>query len=98
MYYHGVMAIHVVPVRDLTRTRALCWRACRLVRLLITVSGRAVARLLPIEQSRTFFDQLVAEGRAVAPTDESAFPLPVDLGGPPDLGALMAADRAEQRW
>jgi prevent-host-death family protein len=94
------MTICLVPVRELNQnTSAVLARVQAGEEMLITVSGRAVARLVPVEAGRTFLDQMVAEGRAVPAADDSPFPVPVDLGGPDvNVGDLMIADRELERW
>lgn len=65
----------------------------------VTDRGRPVARLVPIQPEQSVLSQLVAAGRAVAPTVTGPIPLPPVLGDPTvDAAAELAAARDEERW
>jgi len=51
------------------------------------------------DPTQAFLDALVAQGRAVAPTDESPFTMPPKIGVPTlDLSSAIAAAREDERW
>lgn len=89
-----------IPVRELNQnTSAVLARVERGETLEVTVSGRPVARLVPIEGGHSLLDRLVAEGRATAPRTAGPVPMPPVLGDPGiDVAAELAADREEERW
>ncbi|MEW1723390.1 type II toxin-antitoxin system prevent-host-death family antitoxin [Streptomyces sp. NPDC093109] len=89
-----------IPVRELNQnTSAVLARVQRGESLEVTVSGTAVARLVPITTTQSLLDRLVAEGRATAPSMSGPFPLPPVLGDPAiDTGAEISAMREEERW
>ncbi|MFC9298236.1 type II toxin-antitoxin system Phd/YefM family antitoxin [Streptomyces sp. NPDC057011] len=89
-----------IPVRELNQhTSAVLARVQRGESLEVTVSGTAVARLVPITPTQSLLDRLVAEGRATAPLSGGTFPLPPVLGDPGvDAAAELAAARDEERW
>jgi antitoxin (DNA-binding transcriptional repressor) of toxin-antitoxin stability system len=65
----------------------------------VTVSGTAVARLVPVTTTQSLLDRLVAEGRATAPFVSGPVPLPPVLGDPAvDAAAELSALRDEERW
>jgi prevent-host-death family protein len=100
MYYTWNMAIHVVPVRELNQnTSAMIARVQTGEELLISVSGRPVARLVPLEPEQALLNRLVAEGRATAPTDDGPFAMPARTGDPTlSVSDAIAAARADERW
>jgi prevent-host-death family protein len=89
-----------IPVRELNQhTSAVLARVQRGESLEVTVSGTAVARLVPVTRTQSLLDRLVAEGRATAPLAGGPFPLPPVLGDPGvDAAAELAAARDEERW
>src|SRR5262245_42581618 len=89
-----------IPVRELNQnTSAVLARVERGETLEVTVSGRPVARLVPIEGGHALLDRLVAEGRAVPPSAEGPVPLPPRLGDPSvNVAEELSAARDEERW
>jgi prevent-host-death family protein len=89
-----------IPVRELNQnTSAVLARVQRGESLEVTVSGTAVARLVPVTITQSLLDRLVAEGRATAPVASGPVPLPPVLGDPAvDAAADLAALRDEERW
>jgi prevent-host-death family protein len=89
-----------IPVRELNQnTSAMIARVERGETLEVTVSGRPVARLVPIEGGQSLLDRLVAEGKAVPPTATGPVPMPPRLGDPAiNVAAELAASREEERW
>lgn len=90
-----------IPIRELNQhTSAMIARVERGETLEVTVSGRPVARLVPIDGGHSLLDQLVAEGKAVPPTATTGpVPMPPQLGDPAiDVAAELAASREEERW
>lgn len=89
-----------IPVRELNQnTSAVLTRVQRGESLEVTVSGTAVARLVPVTPTQSLLDQLVAEGRATPPQSTGPLPLPPTLGDPGvDTAADLAAAREEERW
>jgi prevent-host-death family protein len=88
-----------IPVRELNQnTSAVLARVQRGESLEVTVSGAAVARLVPIEPSRNLLDRLVAEGRAVPPTATGPVPMPPVLGDTDvDAASVLVDMRDEER-
>lgn len=65
----------------------------------ITDRGRPIARLVPVSGDRSMLADLVAAGRAVAPTGGGPVPLPPNLGDEDvDVAAGLAGMRDEERW
>jgi prevent-host-death family protein len=63
----------------------------------ITDRGQLVARLVPVTSIPEPLEQLVGEGRAVAPTTTGPLPLPPVLGDADvDVAAALAAMREEE--
>lgn len=89
-----------IPVRELNQnTSAVLARVQRGESLEVTVSGTAVARLVPVTTTQSLLDGLVAEGRATAPRMGGLVPLPPVLGDPAvDAAAEVSTLRAEERW
>ncbi|WP_250007776.1 type II toxin-antitoxin system Phd/YefM family antitoxin [Actinoplanes sp. M2I2] len=61
----------------------------------ITDRGRPIARLIPMGGDRSVLAELVAAGRAVAPTGGGPVPLPPKLG---DDGVDVAAVLSDTRF
>ncbi|MFD3327157.1 type II toxin-antitoxin system Phd/YefM family antitoxin [Streptomyces sp. NPDC058611] len=89
-----------IPVRELNQhTSAVLARVQRGESLEVTVSGTAVARLVPVTATQSLLDRLIAEGRATAPLSSGPVPLPPVLGDPEiDVAAELSAVRDEERW
>ena len=89
-----------ILIRELNQhTSAMIARVERGETLEVTVSGRPVARLVPIEGGHSLLDRLVAEGRAVPPTATGPVPMPSQLGDPAiNVAAELATSREEERW
>lgn len=98
MFYAELM--ERIPVRELNQnTSAVLARVERGETLEVTVSGRPVARLVPIEGGHTLLDRLVAEGRAVPPATVGPVPMPPQLGDPTiNVAEELSAARDEERW
>jgi prevent-host-death family protein len=65
----------------------------------VTDQGRAVARLVPVEDDRSTLARLVGAGRAVAPIIGRPVPPPPPSGDRSvDVAADIAAARTEERW
>ena len=65
----------------------------------VTERGKVVARLVPAEPAPEPLAQLVAEGRAIPPTEAGPVPMPPVLGDPDlDVAAELAAARDDERW
>jgi prevent-host-death family protein len=89
-----------IPVRELNQnTSAVLARVQHGESLEVTVSGTAVARLVPISGTQSLLDRLVAEGRATAPAISGPIPLPPVLGDPSvDTAQGLSTMREEERW
>jgi prevent-host-death family protein len=89
-----------IPVRELNQhTSAVLQRVQRGETLEVTVGGRPVARLVPLGEGASLLEQMVAEGRAVAPTAIGLAPMPPRLGDPAvSVSGELAAGREEERW
>jgi prevent-host-death family protein len=89
-----------IPVRELNQhTSAVIARVEHGETLEVTVRGRPVARLIPIEGGHSLLDRLVAEGKAVPPTATGPVPTPPRLGDPAiNVAEELAASREEERW
>ncbi|HEX6468097.1 MAG TPA: type II toxin-antitoxin system prevent-host-death family antitoxin [Streptosporangiaceae bacterium] len=98
MFYSELM--ERIPVRELNQnTSAVLARVERGETLEVTVSGRPVARLVPIEGGHSVLDRLVAQGRAIAPQTAGPVPMPPVLGDPTiNVAEDLAAAREEERW
>lgn len=85
-----------IPVRELNQnTSAVLARVERGETLEVTVSGRPVARLVPIKGGHSLLDRLVAEGRASAPRSSGPVPMPPVLGDPSiDSGYAWSVSRS----
>lgn len=65
----------------------------------ITDRGHPIARLVPVGDDRSSLANLIAAGRAVAPTSTGRVPLPPKLGDDNvDVAATLASMRDEERW
>jgi len=89
-----------IPVRELNQhTSAVLARVQHGEHLEVTLNGRPVARLTPVEPETSFLQRLVAEGRATAPVLTGPLPRPPVLGDPEiNVADELAAFRAEERW
>jgi len=95
------MTVRTIPVRELNQnTSAVLARVQTGEELLISVSGKPVARLVPLNQTDDYILDLVREGRAVEATDRTPFTMPPVIGDPTvDTAALSARQREEdERW
>ncbi|HEX4788496.1 MAG TPA: type II toxin-antitoxin system prevent-host-death family antitoxin [Actinospica sp.] len=95
------MAVHVIPVRELNQnTSAVLTRVQTGEELLISVSGKPVARLSPLEPAEDYLRELALRGQAVLATDSSPFPMPAVIGDPSvSVAELYAQQREdEERW
>lgn len=67
----------VIPVRELNQhTSAVLKRVQAGEELLVSVSGKVVARLTPISAGESYLRGLAAKGLAVLATDTTSFPMP----------------------
>lgn len=96
-FYDGIM--EQIGVRELNQqTSRVIERVRNGEALEITDRGRVVARLVPAVALPDPLERLVAEGRAVPATLWGQIPVPSDDGtGAVDVGAALAAERAEER-
>jgi len=96
------MSTRVIPVRELNQhTSAVLKRVQSGEELLVSVSGKVVARLTPITRDESYLHDLAARGQAVLATDTSAFPKPPTHGeppSPPDSAELIRHLRDEERY
>ena len=77
------MSTRVIPVRELNQhTSAVLKRVQSGEELLVSVSGKVVARLTPISADESFLRGLAAKGQAVLATDPGPFPMPPAQAGP----------------
>ena len=77
------MSTRVIPVRELNQhTSAVLKRVQSGEELLVSVSGKVVARLTPISADESFLRGLAAKGQAVLATDPGPFPMPPAPSGP----------------
>jgi prevent-host-death family protein len=95
------MSTEVIPVRELNQhTSAVLKRVQTGEELLVSVNGKPVARLVPLNQTDDYFLELERQGRAVMATDSSPFPPPASVGDPAvsvaDLYARQRED--EEPW
>lgn len=86
-----------VPIRELNRrTRASLAEAASGVAVTVTRGGRPTARLIPVSGTSDVLDELVALGKALAPTVHDVVPLPPVYGDPAtDSAAALLAGRLE---
>lgn len=94
------MAVQTIPVRELNQnTSAVLARVQTGEELLISISGKPVARLVPLTPTDDYILDLVREGRAIDATDRTPFTLPPVIGDPTvDSAALWAEMREEESW
>jgi prevent-host-death family protein len=99
MFYSDTMERRV-PIRELNqRTSAILNDVAAGAVIVITRSGRPVARLVPIDRDTAVLNDLVAGGRAIAAELPGPMPLPPVYGDPElDVAAALAADRDEERY
>lgn len=77
------MSTQVIPVRELNQhTSAVLKRVQSGEELLVSISGKVVARLTPISQDEASLRALAARGDVILATDTSPFPMPPVLGDP----------------
>ncbi len=70
------MSTQVIPVRELNQhTSAVLKRVRSGEELLVSVSGKVVARLTPISEDEAALRELAARGDVLA-TDTTSFPMP----------------------
>lgn len=89
-----------IPVRELNQnTSAVLARVQHGETIEVTVSGRPVARIVPITGRVGSLERRVAEGRALPPTTRGPVPMPAELGDPTrDVAAELARARDDERW
>jgi prevent-host-death family protein len=94
------MSTQVIPVRELNQhTSAVLKRVRSGEELLVSVSGKVVARLVPISEDEAALRELAARGDVILATDTSPFPLPPVIGDPSvNIAELYAQQREEERW
>jgi prevent-host-death family protein len=88
-----------VPLRELNQhTSAVIATVARGVSVVITRNGRPVARMVPVAPAVPALDQLVATGRAIAPSVRGHVPSPPVRGADGvDLARALSADRDCER-
>lgn len=86
-----------MPLRELNQhTSAVIDAVARGACVVITRNGRPVARLVPVSSTAHGLDQLVATGRATAPTLGGPIPAaPPCADDALDLAGALSADRDE---
>jgi prevent-host-death family protein len=89
-----------IPVRELNQnTSAVLARVQQGETVEVTVSGHAVARIVPIAAGVAGLERRVAEGRATAPTATGPVPMPPVLGDPArNVADELARARDQERW
>ena len=94
------MSTQVIPVRELNQhTSAVLKRVRSGEELLVSVSGKVVARLIPISDDEAALRELASRGDVILATDTSPFPLPPVIGDPSvNVAELYAQQREEERW
>jgi prevent-host-death family protein len=100
MYYTRDMAIHVIPVRELNQnTSAVMQRVQTGEELLISVSGKPVARLSPLDPAENQLRVLALKGEVVLATHATPLTRPPVIGDPElDSAAIYAEMREEESW
>jgi prevent-host-death family protein len=100
MYYTLSMAVHIIPVRELNQnTSAVISRVQTGEELLISVSGKPVARLLPIDPAENKLRELAAHGEVILATHSTPLTRPPRIGDPAVNSAEIYADmREDERW
>ena len=88
-----------IPVRELNQhTSAVIARVLNGEAIEVTLSGRPVARIVPISRSSEL-DDLVAAGLVTPATNHDPFTMPTIKAEPgADAGELLSALRDEERW
>jgi prevent-host-death family protein len=88
-----------IPVRELNQhTSAVLARVANGEVIEVTVSGRPVARLVPITRSSAL-DDLIADGRITPATNHSPFPMPPVIGDPSvNIADELMRMREEERY
>lgn len=77
------MSTQVIPVRELNQhTSAVLKRVRSGEELLVSVSGKIVARLTPISEAEAALRELADRGEAILATDTSPFTMPPAYGDP----------------
>jgi prevent-host-death family protein len=77
------MSTQVIPVRELNQhTSAVLKRVQSGEELLVSISGKVVARLTPISRDETALHELAARGQAILATNSAPFTMPPVLGDP----------------
>ena len=94
------MSTQVIPVRELNQhTSAVLKRVRSGEELLVSVSGKVVARLTPISEDEAALRELAAQGKVILATDTSPFTMPPVIGDPSiNVAELLAQFREEERW
>jgi len=89
-----------VQVRELNQhTSAVLARVQRGERVQVTAHGHPIAQLVPVDRGLTVLDQLVADGKAAAPTIVGPVPRPRTSGDPTEnVAEQLVADREAERW
>jgi prevent-host-death family protein len=88
-----------IPVRELNQhTSAVLARVAGGESLEITVSGRSIARLVPIQGGRSsVVDKLISRGRLVPAMDPSPFTMPAGpVGSEPDSTEVISELREDR--
>lgn len=76
------MTTQVIPVRELNQhTSAVLKRVQSGEELLVSISGKVVARLTPISPDEASLRELAIRGDVILATNTTPFPMPPDLGG-----------------
>jgi prevent-host-death family protein len=88
-----------IPVRELNQhTSAVIARVVNGEPLEVTLSGRPVARIIPISRSGEL-DDLVAAGLVIPATNHTPFPMPSVYGDPSvSVADELAKMRDEERY
>jgi prevent-host-death family protein len=94
------MTVHIIPVRELNQnTSAVISRVQTGEELLISVSGKPVARLIPIDPAENKLREMALRGEAVLAKRPLLLTLPPVTGDPSVNSAeLYAQMREEESW
>jgi len=88
------MSTQVIPVRELNQhTSAVLKRVQSGEELLVSISGKVVARLSPLDPADNYLLELARDGHATLATDTSPFTMPPVFGDP----AVSVADLYSQQ-